>query len=186
MWKKRGVLGSEPGGPSSHKLCHVFLSSSLSLCPSFIPVCILSLLCAICLPVWVSVMPQMAFVKDGEITEDFSLWPQCTLHLPLTAWSIAHKCLLIVVWQPDSWPMALLVSLSHCHHYPGPLWGISQYIFILLFLVTVKSPLNKARDPFLSDMVSYKSNISSYRFYIHTIQSNQLTLTVVPRLFTTS
>lgn len=42
-------------------------------------------------------MPQMAFVRDrGDHRGFLSSWPRCALHLPLTAWSITHKCFLLL------------------------------------------------------------------------------------------
>lgn len=92
---------STPRSSSSHNLCllfHILFFWFLTFFgPSFISFCALSLLCAICLPSASPVMPQMAFVKDGGDHRGFlSIWPQRALHLPLTAWSITHKCFLLL------------------------------------------------------------------------------------------
>lgn len=91
---------SRPRSSSSHNLClffHIPFLVSYFLCGPLSFLCALSLLCAICLPSASPVMPQMAFVKDGGDHREFlSIWPQCALHLPLTAWSITHKCFLLL------------------------------------------------------------------------------------------
>lgn len=123
----------------------LFLSFSLSFCP-FIAFSILSSLCAICVPSVYPVMPQMALVKDAEDHRGFlSKWPQCALHLPLTAWSITHKCFLLLFGSRLSahGPACLSKPLSSL------LWASvgnkPTYLHFLwtMFSVTVsKTPLN--------------------------------------------
>lgn len=64
-------------------LFSLFMVSSLCAPPPFPPVS--------------PVTPQKVFVKDGRDHWGFlSLWPWRALHLPLTAWSITHKCVLLL------------------------------------------------------------------------------------------
>lgn len=102
-WKRRGVSSLTRLHPGAHPL--IIYASSFILLFWFLTFfvapfhffCALSLLCAICLPSASPIMPQMAFVKDGGDHRGFlSIWPQCALHLPLTAWSITHKCFLLL------------------------------------------------------------------------------------------
>lgn len=132
-------------GPSTVFCMLLFLSFSLSFCP-FIAFSILSSLCAICVPSVYPVMPQMALVKDAEDHRGFlSKWPQCALHLPLTAWSITHKCFLLLFGSRLSahGPTCLSKPLSSL------LWASvgnkPTYLHFLwsMFSVTVsKTPLN--------------------------------------------
>lgn len=55
----------------------------------------------------------------GDHRGFLSIWPQRALHLPLTAWSITHKCFLLLFGSqlPAPGPGLDSFSRSSCHHY---------------------------------------------------------------------
>lgn len=123
--------------------------------PSFISFCALSLFCAICLPSASPVMPQMAFVKDGKITEDFYLSDPSVPFIFLSQLDLSHTSASYCCLAAGSRPRARLASLSSCHHYPGPLLGISQQsgFAFLQFHISVKSTPPRSKWFFFSETV---------------------------------
>ena len=112
-------------------LTPLFLSKFLSASLSFVSLNMVPSLCAICLPLLSPVTPRMLFVKDGDDHRGpLSIWPGRALHLPLTVWSIIHKCFLLCcgsrllargsVCLSLSAPLVITATL--------PLLGVSQHV----------------------------------------------------------
>lgn len=99
-------------------------------------------LCAICLPSVSPVTPQTVLVKDGGDHRGFlSIWPRHALHLPLTAWSITHKCFLLLFGSRLlahgstrlSPPLSLLLWASLCWEYAN-IFAFCQYLLFFHLL----------------------------------------------------
>lgn len=104
---------SELGDSSSHNLClfiHVPFLSSYFLCAplSFLFVCSLSSVPSVS-PSSSPVMPQMAFVKDGEITEDFYLSDPAVPFIFLSQLDLSHTSASYCCLAASSRPRARLV-----------------------------------------------------------------------------
>lgn len=104
---------SEPRDSSSHNLClfiHVPFLASYFLCAplSFLFVCSLSSVPSVS-PSSSPVMPQMAFVKDGEITEDFYLSDPAVPFIFLSQLDLSHTSASYCCLAASSRPRARLV-----------------------------------------------------------------------------
>lgn len=130
---------SEPRDSSSHNLClfiHVHFLASYFLCAplSFLFVCSLSSVPSVS-PSPSPVMPQMAFVKDGEITEDFYLSDPAVPFIFLSQLDLSHTSASYCCLAAGSRPRARLVLSQLLSSLPWASAGKNSTPWICIFSV---------------------------------------------------